>query len=354
MLHFYFDYVSPYSYLAYRDLLRRGVAYEPRPIVFAALLDAAGQRGPAEIPAKRAFLVRDCLRKADRLGVPFTFPARHPFRSIEALRLSLPGPDQASIIDALFTAGWARGEDLGDPSVLSAALAAIGLDGPARLEATKRPEAKAALIAETDAAIERGVFGVPTFVAGDEVVWGSDRIDDVLEILGGVRLDEARVAGQHRAAGATRASVPAPVERAMRALFRTAPFVDHLGVEVELIERERVVTTLRVRPEHLQQDGFVHAGVVSTLADHTAGAAAGTVMEPGQTPLTVEYKVNLLRPAKGPNLTCRSAVLRAGKRITVAESEVLDIDGASERLVAKATVTLAVVDRAGLATKRSL
>ena len=102
-------------------------------------------------------------------------------------------------------------------------------------------------------------------------------------------------------------------------------------------------TTLAVRPEHLQQDDLVHAGVLATLADHTAGCASGTVADPGKVVLTVEFKINFLRPAVGQQLRCRAEVLKPGRRLIVAESSVHAVNDGVEKLAAKAMVTLAVV-----------
>jgi uncharacterized protein (TIGR00369 family) len=94
---------------------------------------------------------------------------------------------------------------------------------------------------------------------------------------------------------------------------------------------------------HLQQDGFVHAGVQATIADHTAGAAAATLAASGHYVLTAEFKISLLRAAKGSHLTCVAKVLKAGNSLTVVESEVFCGTPGDTRLVSKATVTLAVV-----------
>ena len=105
---FYFDYLSPYAYFGWMQSREAaeadGFELRPIPVVFAKLLDAHGQLGPAEIPAKALFVLRDNLRFAKRHGIPFTLPGKHPFRSIEALRLSLAevaGKDQIAVIDAL-------------------------------------------------------------------------------------------------------------------------------------------------------------------------------------------------------------------------------------------------------------
>lgn len=132
-------------------------------------------------------------------------------------------------------------------------------------------------------------------------------------------------------------------ENAIRELMRP-PFLRLLGVEPVSIEPGRVVSRLALRDELNQQNGYVHAGVVGTLADHTAGAASATLMDSGTMPLTIEYKLNLLRPAQGRVLICEAEVLKPGRTVTVAESAVYAEDCAGGRkLVAKATVTLAVV-----------
>ena len=129
-------------------------------------------------------------------------------------------------------------------------------------------------------------------------------------------------------------------------IFERSPFLAMLGVEVVRLAKGETELALDVRNEHLQQDGFVHAGVVTTLADHNAGACAATMAPTGTGVLTIELKINLLRPAKAPRIRCVSKVLKAGRTISVVESEVFDAEQGTPRLVAKATVTLAVQSRA--------
>ena len=122
-------------------------------------------------------------------------------------------------------------------------------------------------------------------------------------------------------------------------LFLRAPFVRDLGMALTAVTRGDCTAEVTLTPRHLQQDGFAHAGVLATLADHTAGAAAMTMAPPNCSVLSVDFTVHLLRPAVGAALQCRSRVLRHGRTLSVVESEVM----CAGKLVAKATVTLAVV-----------
>ncbi|HYY55872.1 MAG TPA: PaaI family thioesterase [Pyrinomonadaceae bacterium] len=133
--------------------------------------------------------------------------------------------------------------------------------------------------------------------------------------------------------------------RKVQEIFDRAAFIKDVGIKVSEIGPGWCETTLDVLPRHLQQDQFIHAGVQATIADHTAGGAAGSVVREDQIVLSVEFKINFLRPAKGSALRCKASVLKAGKTLIVAEAEVFTRDDAREKLTAKATVTLAVVSR---------
>jgi uncharacterized protein (TIGR00369 family) len=127
----------------------------------------------------------------------------------------------------------------------------------------------------------------------------------------------------------------------LEARFYESAFVRDLGIELVSVAPGEAVTRLRLQERFLQQDGFVHAGVVATLADHTGGASAWTLVRPEQTVLTVEFKINLLNPASGPVLDCRARVLRPGGRLTTSEVDVFSGDGSH---AARLNMTLAVVD----------
>lgn len=128
-------------------------------------------------------------------------------------------------------------------------------------------------------------------------------------------------------------------------LFETAPFIRELGMKLVAIAPGRCETGLLLAERHLQQDGVVHAGVLATMADHTSGTAGASIIGADEYVLTAEFKINLLRAARGERLHCIGTVLKPGGRLIVAESEVFDGDPRNARLLAKAIVTLAVMTK---------
>jgi 2-hydroxychromene-2-carboxylate isomerase len=182
-IDFYFDYLSPYAYLAWRKLPEiteaRGVTIRPKPVLFAGLLNHWGQLGPAEIPPKATHVFKECARFAQLAGIPFRSPRYHPFKPLTALRVSLAevsGPDQSRVIGAIFDAGWALGQDLGDAIVIRNALNGLDLDGEALVHQASEPDVKNILHENTLAAVEKGVFGIPTMIANQELFWGLDQL----------------------------------------------------------------------------------------------------------------------------------------------------------------------------------
>lgn len=131
----------------------------------------------------------------------------------------------------------------------------------------------------------------------------------------------------------------------IRRLFDTAPFIRDLGLELVAISAGRCEASLPLATRHLQQDGVPHAGVLATTADHTAGAAGASLIGADEYVLSAEFKINLLRAARGERLHCIGTVLKPGHRLIVVESEVFDGDPDRAQLVAKATVTLAVMTK---------
>ena len=172
----YFDFVSPFSYLHLKQLGRvaRPLEIEPVPVLFAGLLKATGNKGPAEIPAKRTHTYRQCIWIAHQAGIELRFPPRHPFNPLPYLRLAVARGPSLQAVEAIFDLLWMEGRDPDDPATLHAAANAVGL--PEALPRIGEPEVKAKLLANTEAAAAAGIFGVPTMEVGDERFWGSDSI----------------------------------------------------------------------------------------------------------------------------------------------------------------------------------
>ena len=126
-------------------------------------------------------------------------------------------------------------------------------------------------------------------------------------------------------------------------------FPAYCGYQVDQVGDGEFYTSLKMRPHHLQQDGFVHAGVIATMADHTAGYAAFTTVTDEFRILTIEFKINYFRPSKEDTIVCRSRVINKGKQIIVSESEVFGVSSGQEKLVSKAMVTLMAVPASKLA-----
>ena len=133
------------------------------------------------------------------------------------------------------------------------------------------------------------------------------------------------------------------IDARVQAGFAKAAFINDLGIRPTACGSGWVEAELQILPRHSQQNGFVHAGVQTTLADHSAGTAAATLIPDGFGVLSVEFKVNLLRPALCATLLCRAEVLKPGKQICVVEAEVFAWADGKKRLFSKATVTLAVM-----------
>lgn len=187
-LEFFYDFVSPYSYLAstrVEEVARRASApVRFRPFLLGGVFKATGNRAPIEVAAKGKHMLADLDRWARRLGAPLAFPTTFPFASILALRCALAAAKYDKLVSfthAVYRAAWAERRDIGSPEVLAEVAAAVGLDGPALVAAA--PDYKAALAAQTDEAVQRGAFGAPTFFIGEQMFVGNDRLDFVEEAL---------------------------------------------------------------------------------------------------------------------------------------------------------------------------
>ncbi len=185
-LELFWDFSSPFAYFAATQAgalaARTGASLTWRPMLLGGLFKTIGQ---AQVPlatfsaAKQAYLAKDMQRWADYYGVPFAWPSRFPVSTVKALRcqLALDGAQADAFRTATFRACWGEDRDVSDDAVLRGLLEGAGADAAAVLARTQAPEIKGALIAATQLAADRGVFGAPTWVVGgEELFWGQDRI----------------------------------------------------------------------------------------------------------------------------------------------------------------------------------
>jgi 2-hydroxychromene-2-carboxylate isomerase len=191
-LEFFFDYGSPYSYLANSRLPalaeRTGVEVSYRPMLLGGVFKATGNSSPVADPceAKRAYGPLELKRWIAYLGVPFSGNPHFPINTLLLMRTAVAS-QQAGVFEpfhrAVYPAFWALGENLGEPEVVTRVVEKAGLDARTLLEAAGDADVKAELRATTEEAVARGAFGAPTFFVEDEMFFGNDRLDFVERAL---------------------------------------------------------------------------------------------------------------------------------------------------------------------------
>lgn len=175
MIDFCYDLNSPFAHIALHRLneLPDDVTVRPVPVLLGAILSHHGQKGPAEIPAKRLHTYRISLFTGEKYGLEMRFPPRHPFNPLAAQRLLAGSEADLATVKKAFSFVFEEGRTPDTPDELAAFAAVIGVDVSLAGEQT----AKDALRANTERAITAGLFGVPSFIAGGEVFWGVDSFD---------------------------------------------------------------------------------------------------------------------------------------------------------------------------------
>lgn len=178
---FYFDVVSPYTFLAESQVSRleqeTGRTIEWVPIFLGGLMKATGNRPPGTVPAKARWMVYDLRRWTAEYGLPLQIPSAFPTNTLLAQRVlvQLPQEERQTLAFKLSTAYWGEGKDIGNPELLAEILADLGLD-TSLLDSAKTPEVKAMLTANTEQAAEHGAFGAPSFVCDGQLFFGNDRL----------------------------------------------------------------------------------------------------------------------------------------------------------------------------------
>ena len=195
-VEFYYDLVSPYSYLAHREVSRicdeHGAELSLRPMLLGAVHNAVGLQAPIETWAKARYQARDIRRWAEHYGLPMDFPEPFPFRTLKTMRAAMfleeRGELEAFTREA-FALYWEEGcapnglREADEDGPVSEAARRIDADPDEVLAGASAPEAKEALKKATGEAVERGVFGAPAFFVGDEMFWGNDRLHFVEKTL---------------------------------------------------------------------------------------------------------------------------------------------------------------------------
>lgn len=189
---FYFDFGSPAAYLAWTQLPKicaeTGAQLSWKPMLLGGVFQATGNRAPMMVPLKGSYLFVDLARFARRYDVPLKFNPNFPINTLTLMRaaVGLQMRGDARFEDycaAMFRAIWVDAQNMNDPAVVAAVLASAGFDPQALLALSSEQPVKDGLKAVTEAAVQRGVFGAPTFFVADQMFWGQDRLDFVREAL---------------------------------------------------------------------------------------------------------------------------------------------------------------------------
>lgn len=185
-LEYFFDYVSPYAYLADTQLpalvARTGAKLVYRPFFLGGVMQGAKNSPPMTVPNKGSYMLTDLGRWTRRYGVELAFNPSFPVNTLHAMRVAVAAaaePQFANLHAALFRANWVEGRNLGAPETLAEIITAAGFDGAALLARAGEQDVKDVLRRNTDEAVERGAFGAPTFFVGKEMFWGNDRLEFV-------------------------------------------------------------------------------------------------------------------------------------------------------------------------------
>ena len=191
-VEFWFDVGSPAAYIAWHRLPKiaaeEAASIDYRPMLLGGVFQATNNHSPMTVPAKGRYMMVDLERFAHRDGTPFSHNPFFPINTLMLMRgavgLQMREPKRmVDYVDAVFRAIWVEGKNMNDPAVVGAVLHGGGFDPQALLALTADPEVKDRLKTVTAEAVERGVFGAPTFFVDGHMYWGQDRLDFVQQAL---------------------------------------------------------------------------------------------------------------------------------------------------------------------------
>ncbi len=184
---FYFDFISPYSFLAHKQIRRvensEGVKIRYIPILLGGLHNLHGIKAPAFIPAKARHMIRDCKLIAEKNNIKFKFNSYFPIRSLNLMRGVFVAEEdniKSYYIDSIFNTIWQDGLNMNDEVIINKVLKNLNINPKTFVLRSSSSLIKDNLRKKTSEAFEKGVFGAPTFIANNRIFWGQDRIEFVL------------------------------------------------------------------------------------------------------------------------------------------------------------------------------
>ena len=184
---FYFDFVSPYSFLAHKEISKiekkNSVKIRYKPILLGGLHNLHGIKAPAFIPAKAKHMIRDCKLIAEKNKIKFKFNSYFPIRSLNLMRGVLIAEEdnyKSYYIDSIFNAIWQDGLNMNDENVIEKILKNLNVNPKTFLLRSASSSIKDSLRKKTSEAYEKGIFGAPSFVSNNKIFWGQDRIEFAL------------------------------------------------------------------------------------------------------------------------------------------------------------------------------
>ncbi len=305
-VEFFFDFSSPYSYLASTRIesiiARHASGLVWKPILLGPIFRDIGKLPVLDRPAEGAWARQDLERWARHLGVPLRHPPEFPVRSLAAsrgMRFASEAGVGGRYCRRLLAAAWGEGRDLADQNELRSLAAELGLDPDAYLASLDRPVVKAWLREQTAEAARRGVFGAPTFFLGDAMYYGNDRLFMVEEALAAGRATEG--------AGSS-----------------TTPFNEWFGMRCVERGDGKAVYELQVTPDLLNKRGVAHGGVVTSLLDTALGSAVVSAIGAEEWCATLELSVQFREPVRTGRIVGRGRMVKRGRRAAFAEGEILD------------------------------
>ena len=185
---FYFDFVSPYSFLAHKEVKKIekkiGIKIRYKPILLGGLHNLHGIKAPAFIPAKAKHMIRDCKLIAERNNIRFKFNSYFPIRSLNLMRGVLVAEEdniKNYYIDNIFNAIWQDGLNMNDEIIIQKIYKNLNINPKTFSLRSESSLIKDSLRKKTNEAYEKGIFGAPTFVSNDKIFWGQDRIEFALK-----------------------------------------------------------------------------------------------------------------------------------------------------------------------------